>query len=90
MVSDPAPFIAYLFLYNYEKRLIKDLQIKDLTKPRKLFNVFRFIDDLNTINDAGIFESTFRDTYLEELELSRENENNSEATFCRTRHKDKK
>ena len=61
-----------------------------MIKPRKLFNIFRFIDDLNTINNAGIFESNFKDTYLEKLELSRENENNSEATFFRARHKDKK
>ena len=44
-------------------------------------DVFRFVDDLNTINDAGIFESNFIDIYPKELELHRENGNNAEATF---------
>ena len=43
----------------------------DLIKARKLCNVFRFIDDLNIINDAGIFENNFKDTQLEELEAER-------------------
>ena len=53
----------------------------DLIKVRKLCNVFLFIDDLNAINHAGIFESNSRDIYPEELELRRENGNNAEATF---------
>ena len=42
----------------------------------KLCNVFCFIEDLNAINDAEIFESNFKDIYPEELELRRENSNN--------------
>ena len=44
-------------------------------------NVLRFIDDLNVINDAGIFESNFWNIYPDELELRRENGNNAEANF---------
>ena len=54
---------------------------KDLVKARKLCNVFRFIDDLNAINDAEILENNFRDMYPEELELRRENGSYAEATF---------
>ena len=54
---------------------------KDLVKARKLCNVFRFIDDLNAINDAEILENNFRDMYPEELELHRENGSYAEATF---------
>ena len=50
-----------------------------MAKARKLCDVFRFIDGLNAINDAGIFESNFRDVYPEELELRRKDGNN--ATF---------
>ena len=39
------------------------------------------MDGLNAINDDGILESNFRDTYSEKLELRRENGNNVEATF---------
>ena len=44
-------------------------------------DVFRFVDDLNAINDAGIFESNFIGIYLKELELHWENGDNAEATF---------
>ena len=54
---------------------------RDLVKARKLCNVFRFIDDLNAINDAEILENNFRDMYPEELELRRENGSYAEATF---------
>ena len=47
---------------------------------RKLCYVFHFIDDLNTINDAGIFNSNFRDIYPEDF-LRRENWKNAEAIF---------
>ena len=47
----------------------KYLQKKDLMKARKLYNVFRFLDDLNAINDVGIFENNFRDIYSQKLEL---------------------
>ena len=52
-----------------------------MIKTGKLCNVFRFTDDLNAINDAGIFESNSRDIFPEELELCIENGNNVEATF---------
>ena len=81
MASDSASFFANLFLYYYESRRIKDLQKKDLTRVRKLFNVFCFTDGLNTINDDGIFESNFTNVYPEELELHRENGNIIDAIF---------
>ena len=61
-----------------------------MINARKLCNNFRFIGDLNAVNDAGIFESNFGDIYPEELELRRENGNNAEATFFRFRHQEKK
>ena len=71
----PAPFFANLFLYYYESM--------DKTSSGKGFgnNFFRFIDDLNEINDAIIFESNFRNIYPEQLDLCRENGNNADATF---------
>ena len=79
-MSDPCS-IANLLLYYYKSRRIKDPQKNDLIKARELRNVFRFIDDLSEINDAGIFESNFRDIYPEELELCKKNDNNAETKF---------
>ena len=56
MGSDPAPFFANLFLYYYESRWMNELKKKDLIRVRKLYNISRFIDDLNAINDATEFE----------------------------------
>ena len=55
MGSDPAPFFANLFLYFYESKWINELKKNDLIKARKLCNIFRFIDDLYSINDGGEF-----------------------------------
>ena len=87
MGSDPAPFFAKLFLYYYESRWTNELKKKDLIRARKLCNIFRFIDDLNAINDAGEFEKHFQDIYPEELELGKENSSNIEASFFRFGHK---
>ena len=54
---------------------------RDLLQARKLGNIFRFIDDLSAINDDGEFEKNFREIYPEELELGKENVDNTEATF---------
>lgn len=43
-------------------------------------NVFRFIDDLNAMND-NIFLENIHNIYPPELELKKENINESEATF---------
>ena len=41
-----------------------------MLKARKLCNVFRFMDDLNAVIDAGMFKSNFWDIYLEELRIA--------------------
>ena len=72
MGSDPAPFMANLFLYYYESRWIKELKKKNLIVARKFGNTFRFIDDLMAINDDGEFERNIHDIYPSELELKKE------------------
>ena len=34
-------------------------QKSDLIKARKLCNIFRFIDDLNSLNNGGEFKSNY-------------------------------
>ena len=60
---------------------LNELKKNDLSKARKLCNIFRFIDDLNSINDGGEFESSFSKIYPEELQLGKENTDKREASF---------
>ena len=72
MGSDPAPFMANLFLYYYENKLLKQLKGEDLISARKFGNTFRFIDDLCAINDDGLFEKHHHEIYPPEVELKKE------------------
>ena len=81
MGSDPAPFMANLFLYHYESKFLLNLKKIDLPRARRFGNVFRYIDDLNAINDGGEFENCHKEIYPPELELKKENEGNSAASF---------
>ena len=81
MGSDPAPFFANLFLYHYERKWMLQLKRKDIHRARKFGNVFRFIDDLNAMNDSGEFAANFRSIYPPELELSKENKSDNRASF---------
>ena len=81
MGSDPVPFFANLFLYFYESKWMKELKKNDLIKARKLGNIFGFIDDLNSVNDSGEFESNYSNIHPEELQLGKENSDKHEASF---------
>ena len=60
---------------------MNELKKNDLIKARKLFNIFRFIDDLNSVNDGREFESNNSNIYHEELQLGKENTDKHEANF---------
>ena len=64
MGSDPAPFMANLFLYYYESKWVKNLKKDSLQKARRFRHTFRFIDDLLTINDNNLFLQNFKDIYI--------------------------
>jgi len=72
MGSDPAPFMANLFLYHFESKWIKSLKKENLQKARRFSNTFRFIDDLLTINDNNLFLENFESIYPPELKLNLE------------------
>ena len=72
MGSDPAPFMANLFLYYFESKWVKNLKKGSLQRARKFMRTFRFIDDLLTINDGDEFEKHFKEIYPPELELNLE------------------
>ena len=81
MGSDPAPFIANLFLYVYENRFMTNLKKNDLARAKNLRHVFRFIDDLIALNDNEEFMRSHKEIYPPEMELKVENENNYSASF---------
>ena len=72
MGSDPAPFMANLFLYYYESKWVKNLKKHSLQKARRFSHTFRFIDDLLTKNDNNLFLQNFKDIYPPELQLNLE------------------
>ena len=73
MGSDPAPFFANLFLSHYEALWVKTHP----DRAKSLCNTFRFIDDLQTLNDNGEFSRSYAEIYPEELELKKENEDSN-------------
>ena len=81
MGSDHASFFDNLFLYFYESKWMNELKKNDLIEARKLCNIFRFIDDLNSMNDGGEFERNYSNIYPEELELGKENTDKHETSF---------
>ena len=52
----------------------------DLHTARRFSHTFRFIDDLNAMNDGGEFEKHIKNIYPAELELKKEHGNMS-ASF---------
>ena len=77
MGSDPASFSTNLFLAHKEADWVKLGTIN----VRKINNSFQFIDDLQSLNDSSTFEKHYEDTYPTELELRKENNSNSWASF---------
>ena len=81
MGSDPAPFFANLFLYYYESSWLKSIKKTNNVLARKFGKVFRYIDDLLALNDGLSFESFHHEIYPEELQLNKENSDNTDTNF---------
>ena len=79
--SDPAPFFANLFLYVYESRFINNLLKTDPARAHKFRHVFRFIDDLISLNDDGEFAKSFHEIYPREMEVKQENQVETAASY---------
>ena len=60
---------------------MNELKKNDVIKARTLCNILRFIDDLNSINDGGEFESSYSNIYPKELQLGERNTDKHEARF---------
>ena len=69
MGIDPALFWANLFSYIYENEYMSELVSNDEVKARHFHANKRFIDDLGTLNDRGVFNDVYKGIYLPELQL---------------------
>ena len=81
MGTDPAPFMANLFLYYYENKFMRELRKNDRKSAYKFSYVWRFIDDLSAVNNDNIFENNIPNIYPPELELKKENNGYMNASF---------
>ena len=81
MGSDPAAFFANFFLALKEADCIKEQRKLGTINVQKINNSFWFIDDLLSLNDDCSFEKHYKDIYPTELELKKENNSNSCASF---------
>ena len=81
MKSDLAPFFANLFLTHKEADWVNAQRKLEKITVQKINNFFRFIDDLLSLNDDSIFEKYQKDIYPPELELKKESNSNSCASF---------
>ena len=79
--SDPAPFFASLFLAHKEAGWVKAQSKLGTINVRKINNLFRFINDLLSLNDDSTFEKHYKAIYPTELKLKKENNSNSFASF---------
>ena len=52
---------------------MNEIKKNDVIKTRKICNIFRFINDVNSVNDGWEFESSYCNIYLKELKPSKEN-----------------
>ena len=72
MGSDPAPFFANLFVFICESKWLKSIQNTNYGVTTKFSYIFRFIDDLITVNDGNEFENHYNEIYPLELILTKE------------------
>ena len=66
--SDLAIFFASLFLFHYKSEWIGKMKHIDHHLARMSRQVYRFIDDLITMNDNKEYENSLMEICLEELE----------------------
>ena len=75
------PFFANLFLAHKEVDWVQAQRKLGTIIVQKVNNSFWFIDDLLSLNDDSTFEKPYKDIFSRELELKKENDSNSCASF---------
>ena len=82
MGTNSAPHLANIYLFVYEYEYIEKLvESNDSKFLEKLTNIFRFQDDLFSVNDDGLFENVLGDIYPEEMKISKTNISSSKCSY---------
>ena len=81
MGTNCAPLVVDLFLFCYERDIMKDLSSYNQANVNKAFNsTSRYLDDLLNI-DNPYFEGMVNQIYLSELQLDKANTSDTVAPF---------
>ena len=82
MGTNSAPYMANIYLAEYEHQFIKKLERSNKSKELKLLkNIFRFQDDLLVLNDDGYFNTIFEEIYPVEMVLKKTNLSPQKVNF---------
>ena len=82
MGTDPAPFMANLYMFYYEFKWITELMDSDYGVAKCLYgHTRRFIDDLVTLNNKGHLGANWENIYPSGLILNKENKLDNAASF---------
>lgn len=86
MGTDCAPFLATLYLFAREYQwATRQVEVGNKAEVRSLRFTSRFVDDLATVNDNGLFARVWRDIYPAGLKLNQENKSPWSTHFLDTR-----
>ena len=80
MGTDCAPLLANLYLFYFEYKFMKNLMKNNFSKARSFTYLFRYIDDLLTINNP-CFENNVKEIYPPELVLKKTTESNNLCSY---------
>ena len=81
MGSHPAPFFPNRFIFLKETDWVKAQRKLGTVNVRNINNSFWFIDNLTSLNDNSTFEKHYKDIYPTKLELKKEINGSSCASF---------
>jgi len=81
MGVDPAPYMANLYLYHDESAFMEKITKQNYSKAKRYNKMARYIDDLFALNNDGHLEKDKEDIYHANLQLNKENQKDTTATF---------
>ena len=82
MGTNCAPFLANIYLHQYEYEYLKELiRNGDIELARNICKTLRYQDDCIALNDNGAFAEHFKDIYPNEMVLKSTNISRDKCTF---------
>ena len=82
MVFDLPTFSINLYLFYYDSKWIKKVKKKkDIRQARRSDHVFRYIDDITTLNDGRDFERSYKRNMSSLARAQEENLSSNKGSF---------